>query len=395
MTLCSRQCRPVTMTISTMAIVIGAILGTALPLAAQQPEVVHNRFRAPARGAPELVEQVEIGLEGGEEQIFYRPANLFFDGDGNVYVPDGSHHSVLVFASDGTFLRRIGEEGSGPGEINAPAMAYISWDGHLVVPDMQNQRTTWFTRDGDFVRSAGMGGGNMRIVIGGAVGQIPTMPGEYIKPGPPVLPFVAEGMGDLNRDDPMLVDIVDDGGAVLRSFGERYEHDDQHLANILNQISLAWNQQGRIAVAPRFFTEIKVYNAASGELELVFDRGLAFTPVEPSAELQQERSPDGSQVRVSLAVSADPITVDAAWDPDGRLWVLTYLVDQETRLEREEEGEYEELIRLEIFSPEGELLAALPLDEPATIIRFSPEGELWLLDTDYVTSARRYSVVWP
>jgi len=94
---------------------------TGLPaLQAQEPEVVHNRFRAPARGAPELVQEFVIGLDGPEEQLFFRPSALFLDDAGNVYVPDGSHHSVLVFDSDGTFLRRIGKEGSGPGEITAP-----------------------------------------------------------------------------------------------------------------------------------------------------------------------------------------------------------------------------------------------------------------------------------
>ena len=369
--------------------------GSTAALAAQQPDVVHNRFRAPARGTPELVKEVEIGLEGPEEQAFFRPTNLFFDTDGNVYVPDGSHHSILVFDRDGNFLRRIGREGSGPGEIMAPAMAFMSWEGELVVPDMQSQRTTWFTKEGEFLRSEGMGGGNMIIIIGGAVGRIPTVPGEYIQPAPPVLPFAPEGTEGMDRGESMLIDIVDEDGAVLRSFGERWTSEDQHLANILNQISLAWSPEGRIAVAPRFFDEIHVYDAASGEPELVFNRGLAFNPVEPSADLQQERSPDGGEVRVSLAVSADPISIDVAFDPAGRIWVLTYLVDQAEREEREEEGEFEELIRLEVFSASGELLAAIPLAEPATRIRFTPSGDLWLLDTDYVTSARRYSVIWP
>ncbi len=367
----------------------------SLPLQAQEPEVIHNRFRAPARGAPELVQEVAIGMDGSEEQLFFRPSNLLFDEEGNVYVPDGSHHSILVFDRDGTFRHRIGKEGSGPGEINAPAHAYLAWNGELVIPDMRSQRTSYFSTEGEFLRSKGMGGGNMMIVVGGATGQIPATPGEYIKPAPPVLPFNVEGMEGTDRGKPMLIDVVDDSGAVLRSIGERWTHEDRHLANILNVISLAWNPEGRIAAAPAYFDEIHVYDAASGELDLIFDRGLAFNPREPSADLEEQSSPDGSELRVMLTVNADPITLDAAFDSEGRIWALTYLTGELEREELEEEGEYAGLIRLEVFSPEGDLLAGIPLEEPATRIRFGPGGDLWLLDTDYLPSARRYQVIWP
>ncbi|MFC1545699.1 6-bladed beta-propeller [Gemmatimonadota bacterium] len=362
---------------------------------AQEPEVVHNRFRAPARGAPELVQEVVIGLDGPEEQLFYRPSGLFLDDAGNVYVPDGSHHSILVFDREGTFLYQIGKEGSGPGEINSPSHAYLAWNGELVIPDMQSQRTSYFTKEGEFLRSRGMGGSNMRIVVGPAIGQIPTVSGEYIKPGPPVLPFMPEGMEGMDRGESMLIEVVDDSGAVIRSFGERWTHEDRHLANILNNISLGWSPQGHIAVAPTYFDEIQVYDAASGEVELRFDRGLAFNPREPSADLEEQQSPDGSEIRVMLTVNADQITLDVAFDREGRIWVLTYLTGENEREELEEEGDYAGLVRLEVFSPDGALLAGIPLEEPATRIEFGPGGELWLLDTDYSVSARRYRVVWP
>ncbi len=382
---------------SAVMVMMWAFLAStgSVALQAQEPKVVHNRFRAPARGAPELVQEFVIGLDGPEDQIFFRPSALFLDDEGNVYIPDGSHHSVLVFDNDGTFLHRIGKEGSGPGEINSPGSAYLAWNGELVIPDMMSQRTSYFTKEGEFLRSTGMGGGNMMIIIGPGSGQIPTVSGEYIKPGPPVLPFNIEGMEGMDRGAPMLIDVMDDSGAVIRSIGERWPHEDRHLANILNNISLAWSPQGRIAVAPAYFDVVKVYDAASGEVEFMFDRGLAFNPREPSADVQEQRSEDGSEIRMALTVNADPITLDVAFDREGRIWVLTYLTGEIEREELEEEGEYTGLIRIEVFSPEGELLAGIPLEEPATRITFGPGGELWLLDTDYMASARRYQVIWP
>ncbi len=363
-------------------------------LSAQEPERVENRFRGSMRRSPVLVEEVEIGLEGPEEQLFFRPTNLILDGDGNVYVPDGSQHSILVFESDGDFLRSIGGEGQGPGEITMPDQVYLAWNGEVVVPDMMNQRTTYFSRNGEFLRSESMGGGGNIMIFTGAGGQIPTVSGEYLRPGPPVLPMNLPGMEQSNAP-PKLLETVDERGRVIRSFGERWTHEDPHLANILNQIAFDYHPAGKIAVAPAYFDEIHLYDATSGEVEKIIRRRTAFTPREPAAELQEEQSPDGREIRVQLVVNADPISIDVAFDAAGRIWVLTWLVAAEERETREEEGAFADMIRLEVFSPAGELLTGIPLEEPATRIAFGPGGELWLLDTEFAPSARRYRVDWP
>jgi hypothetical protein len=97
---------------------------------------------------------------------------------------------------------------------------------------------------------------------------------------------------------------------------------------------------------------------------------------------------------MGIRPDVDPITNDIAIDSEGRIWALTRLTTQAEADDRETEGEYEELVRIEIFSLEGKLLVTMPLDLPASMIRFDPSGDLWLIDTMATMAAYRYSVEW-
>lgn len=66
---------------------------------------------------PALEEQpLIIGRLGGEEELIY-PTQVEEGPDGNIYVYDALDAFIKVYAPTGKFLRKMGGEGQGPGEI--------------------------------------------------------------------------------------------------------------------------------------------------------------------------------------------------------------------------------------------------------------------------------------
>ena len=88
----------------------------------------------------------EIPIYLGDE-IVGEIADLTRDAEGNFYLPDWQQHTVWVTNSQGKLIRRIGQEGSGPGEMSKPQNVSV-FDDHIVVLDKENFRVATFNLDG-------------------------------------------------------------------------------------------------------------------------------------------------------------------------------------------------------------------------------------------------------
>lgn len=104
---------------------------------------------------PAIEEILRIGqLEGAPEYQFGQIVGLDADDEGHLYVGDSQAREIRVFDASGTFLRRIGRPGSGPGELGPGGTSIFPGHGDtLVVPDLGQRRVNVFLRDGTFVRS--------------------------------------------------------------------------------------------------------------------------------------------------------------------------------------------------------------------------------------------------
>ncbi|MFC1499651.1 6-bladed beta-propeller [Candidatus Zixiibacteriota bacterium] len=369
------------------------LIGTGIA-SAQDVPVIENGSRGSMRNAPELTEEAVAGLDGPEEAMFYRPMNAFFGPDGNLYIADAGQHAILVYDRDGGFVRKIGQEGEGPGEIKMPATSYISPAGELIIEDPANGRRSFFSLEGEFLKSEPLGmsfsSGNPLVMEDGELAR-PALGAVIMRSGP--------GGGDQAADEtPPLLEIVDPDGEVRLKVGEQKSHENQVLGMLINRSSMAYAPGGHLVVAFGILNEIHVYETATGRLERIITRRLAFSPKEPDMTMQRESTTDpvsGAQsVRMTVAPDVDPITDSIAVDREGRIWTLTRLTSQEETDDKETEGEYEGLTHIEIFSLEGDLLVTIPLDVPSTMIRFDAEGDLWLVDTRATMAAYRYSVSW-
>jgi hypothetical protein len=88
-----------------------------------------------------------------EDVFFEQPIAVISDHDSNIYVLDSQANNIKKFDSAGKFIKIIGREGQGPGELSTPLYMTFAKD-KLVVWDLRNRRLCAFTSDGEFITSS-------------------------------------------------------------------------------------------------------------------------------------------------------------------------------------------------------------------------------------------------
>ena len=92
-----------------------------------------------------------IGIElGDSDYIFANIMAIEYGPDGNIYVLDRGAHSVLVYSPGGEFIRRIANQGSGPGELLMPLAMAVLGDGRVAICDPMQGGINSFTAEGQW-----------------------------------------------------------------------------------------------------------------------------------------------------------------------------------------------------------------------------------------------------
>ncbi|MGD8698712.1 MAG: 6-bladed beta-propeller [Gemmatimonadales bacterium] len=101
-----------------------------------------------------FAEEMRIGaLEGEAEYQFGQVGFIALDSKDQIYVTDIQAQHIQVYAPDGSYVRTIGQRGSGPGEFLGAAFVLVGPGDTLLVPDVQNQRINRFAPDGSSLGS--------------------------------------------------------------------------------------------------------------------------------------------------------------------------------------------------------------------------------------------------
>ena len=79
----------------------------------------------------ELEEIWRIGGEDDEDVLLGIITRALVDEEDNIYLLDQQLSEVQVFSSDGEYMKTLGREGSGPGEVTRPGDFLFMPDGTL------------------------------------------------------------------------------------------------------------------------------------------------------------------------------------------------------------------------------------------------------------------------
>lgn len=127
-----------------------ALLALAAPAYAQQTSL-------PAEDRPlagTAATLYRIGADEGESwELLSNVSGVDFDGSDNLYILDAGNHRVVVLDARGRFVRAIGKQGGGPGELMAPTALAVLADGTIAVSDLGRGAISVFAPDGAFQRN--------------------------------------------------------------------------------------------------------------------------------------------------------------------------------------------------------------------------------------------------
>lgn len=141
--------------------------------------IANPKAPAPSKdGAVRLVlqEDYAVGDSSKEEEMIAQLTYFAVDERENLYALDMKGHCVKVFDASGTYVRTIGSQGQGPGELNLPAGIQITPDNELMIEDVMNRRLSYFKLSGEFVKAVSVADKTSLINLfldkeGGAVGR--------------------------------------------------------------------------------------------------------------------------------------------------------------------------------------------------------------------------------
>ncbi|MEN8208912.1 MAG: 6-bladed beta-propeller [Candidatus Fermentibacteria bacterium] len=92
-----------------------------------------------------------IGVELGDENYVFANIMAVDHGpDGNIYVLDRGAFSVPVYSPNGDFIRRIANQGSGPGELLMPFAMTVLGDSRVAVCDPMQGGVNNFSAEGEW-----------------------------------------------------------------------------------------------------------------------------------------------------------------------------------------------------------------------------------------------------
>lgn len=168
------------------------------------------------------------------------------DEEGNIYMGDIRFHQVFVFDSQGKYIKKVGQQGEGPGDFFLPAEIMTTKEFIIV---KESNRLQFFNKNWETIKIIKPKKRFRNIKIGS---------NGYLYAKPLLSPMQKELFNVLSHD-----------GKILWAFGEPLEFKEDK--SVLNFLSLDLTDKQELYVAFEFFPIIRKYSAAG---KLIFEKRL-------------------------------------------------------------------------------------------------------------------------
>jgi len=96
----------------------------------------------------ELEEDLVIGSENDQNQMFYEWISIDTDQKGNIYVLDRGNFRIQKFDHNGKYIQTMGRKGQGPGEFENPGSIKLDKEGNIYVKD--GPKVHFFDQSGSY-----------------------------------------------------------------------------------------------------------------------------------------------------------------------------------------------------------------------------------------------------
>jgi hypothetical protein len=324
-----------------------------------------------------------------ENVLFYMPADIAFDLEGNLYVLDSGNHRIQKFGRDGKFIETIGSKGQGPGEFQFPESLEIDSEGFLYVAEMGNRRIQILNPDGKDHKIIKLRDGSSGItrLFGGENLLMGSGSG-----------LIGFGMGGMERQKelPKVLKVIDKEGKIHEDFGKQYDFKDMLLNRLGNRFSFTIDDEAHTYVAFDHQNRIEKYSP-EGNTIWRSERKLAYSMDPPKNKGRLEGGRGYQRVEMPrMNQCSNGIAVDSA----GRIWVvgLRRQMKEEERvgmqlmatqteagssinisLEGDTDDTKTDMYQLEIYDNEGVLQGKIMLDHFVDDIRIHKD-KIYLLD---------------
>lgn len=319
-------------------------------------KIVNNKMVAiPFNQEPELI----LGTDE-DEVYFSRISQVCEDSEGNIYILDGGESAITVLSKDGEFIRKIGREGQGPGELNRPERMIFNPAGDIVVADTGNMRFQILDKSGNYLNSFKLEEDSPGYICYDREGRLINHNSSFT----------------WGLSEPVIFTVYDNEFNKTGTFGELIPDDDSTVQHFNNISMYAVNSSNKLIVARIVDNNYTIYQD-----DKLSSRFSTVSEIEATkVEVEMEKNGDS----MSLSIKYNPLCYGLALDSKDRIYALM----RNSSSEDEEENSENHFV-LDILDPDGIHLSRYSLGQNSySELYLGKDDKIYLVNPDDATVIR-------